>query len=178
MSAGGNAALTLTRPVAGDVPELAAMGRAWFTASFGHLYAAPDLAAFLAATHDEGVIAQRVADPARAYCLARSDDRLVGYVQLLLADGFDHPTSAERPVTLSQLYCAPGETGRGIGGALMAWTLAAARRHGADEMRLSVWSQNHGAQRFYARHGFVYVADIDFWVGAHRDEEFLYALKL
>ena len=49
---------------------------------------------------------------------------------------------------------------------------------GADEMQLSVWSGNHGAQRFYARYGFEKVADVHFWVGAHRDDEFLLSLML
>jgi ribosomal protein S18 acetylase RimI-like enzyme len=45
-------------------------------------------------------------------------------------------------------------------------------------MQLSVYSENLGAQRFYQRYGFEHVADIDFWVGNHRDDEFLYELKL
>lgn len=53
-----------------------------------------------------------------------------------------------------------------------------ARPRGADEPRLSVWSENFGARRLHARHGFVHVADIDFRVGGHRDHAFLYALKL
>jgi ribosomal protein S18 acetylase RimI-like enzyme len=170
--------LVLREATAADVPALAALGRDSFTATFGHLYAASDLAAFLAETHDEAAVARRLADPARVYRLAEVDGALAGYVQLVVAGGLDYPTGAARPVTLSQLYCAPAATGRGIGAALLAWALAEARARGADEMRLSVWSGNHGAQRFYARHGFVHVADIDFWVGNHRDDEFLYALKL
>ena len=49
---------------------------------------------------------------------------------------------------------------------------------GADEVQLSVWSGNTGAQRFYRRYGFEKVADIDFWVGRQRDDEFLFALVL
>ena len=69
-------------------------------------------------------------------------------------------------------------TGRGLGAALMDWAIAEARGLGADAIQLSVWTGNDGAQRFYARYGFVKVADIDFWVGEQRDEEFLFALGL
>ena len=58
------------------------------------------------------------------------------------------------------------------------WELAEARRWGADAVQLSVFSENFGAQRFYHRYGFTHVADIDFWVGNHRDHEFLYELPL
>lgn len=172
------AAPVLRAPTAADVPALAGFGRATFTGVFGHLYAAEDLAAFLAETHADKVVAERIADPRRTYRLAEVDGRLAGYVQLILAGGLDHPTGAERPMTLAQLYCAADMTGRGIGAALLEWVLAEARGRGADELRLSVWSENYGAQRFYARYGFVHIADIDFMVGRHRDHEFLYALKL
>jgi diamine N-acetyltransferase len=169
---------TLRAPAPADVPALAELGRASFVAAFGHLYAPDDLAAFLASTHDPAVVAGRIADPLRLYRVADEGDRLSGYVQLILADCFDHPTDAAFPVTLGSLYCAPDGTGKGTGAALLEWALAEARTRGADEMRLSVWSGNEGAQRFYARYGFVHVADTDFWVGSHRDDEFLYARRL
>jgi len=60
----------------------------------------------------------------------------------------------------------------------MDWALAEALGFGADEVQLSVWSGNHGAQRFYRRYGFEHVADIEFWVGEQCDEEFLFAKML
>ncbi len=162
-----------------DVPALAALGRASFTDAFGHLYAPEDLAAFLDEVHDEAAVARRVASPNRVYRLAEdAEGKLVGYCQLVLRDSFEPASTAERPITLSQLYCVASATGSGLGTALMEWALAEARTHGADELRLSVWAENHGAQRFYARYGFEKVADISFWVGQHRDDEFLYSLKL
>ena len=56
--------------------------------------------------------------------------------------------------------------------------MADARGWGGDAVQLSVFSENFGAQRFYRRHGFAHVAEIDFWVGNHRDHEFLYELPL
>jgi hypothetical protein len=68
-------------------------------------------------------------------------------------------------------------TGHGLGAALMDWAIAEARAWRADALQLSVFSENFGAQRFYQRYGFDHVADIDFWVGNHRDDEFLYELR-
>ena len=171
-------ALSLRAPTPADVPALAALGRESFSSAFGQLYRPEDLAAFLSEVHDEAAVARRVADPARIYALAESDRALLGYCQLVLEDKFDPPSEAEFPITLSQLYCADESTGKGVGKALMDWALDTARARSADEVRLSVWSGNHGAQRFYARYGFQKVADIGFWVGAQRDDEFLYSLKL
>lgn len=51
---------------------------------------------------------------------------------------------------VDQLYVAPGWTGRGIGGRLIA--LAKARRPGG--LDLYTFQVNSGARRFYERHGF------------------------
>jgi ribosomal protein S18 acetylase RimI-like enzyme len=91
----------------------------------------------------------------------------------------EHPESRpERPVLLSQLYCAGRTTGQGLGARLLEWAIERAREWHADALTLSVYSENHGAQRFYQRHGFRHVADISFWVGEQRDDEFLYELRL
>ena len=170
--------MTLRRPELGDVPALAVLGRASFVAAFGHLYAPADLAAFLASVHDADALRTEIASPDSAFQIAERDHRLVGHCKLKLVSGFEHQTGALRPMDLARLYCAPAETGQGTGAALMEWALSEARAHGSDELRLAVWSGNHGAQRFYARYGFEKIADVDFWVGSHRDDEFLYSLKL
>jgi ribosomal protein S18 acetylase RimI-like enzyme len=81
-------------------------------------------------------------------------------------------------VELKQLYTAPEATGRGIGGALMDWAMDQFAAYGADEAQLSVYAENHGAHRFYARYGFEKVADITFKVGDQLDPEFLFAKLL
>jgi ribosomal protein S18 acetylase RimI-like enzyme len=161
-----------------DVPALSALGRDSFVAKFGHMYRAEDLAAFLAETHSREAVAAELADPARRYCLAELDGALAGYCKLAIPSSLAAHDSARRPIEIKQLYTAPGLTGQGIGAALMDWALAEARAHAADAIQLSVWSGNGDAQRFYARYGFAKAGDIEFWVGAQRDEEFLFVLRL
>ncbi len=64
---------------------------------------------------------------------------------------------------LDQLYIAPGWTGRGIGGRLVE--LAQGLRPGG--LSLFTFQVNHGACRFYERHGFVLVDETD---GARNEE--------
>lgn len=161
-----------------DRDALVALGRASFDAAFGHLYRPEDLAAFLHGVHSPETVAAQLADRAIAYRLATRGDRLAGFAKLADGARFGVETGARRPVALSQLYTDPALTGQGIGARLMDWTIEEARRRRADAVQLSVWSGNEGAQRFYARHGFVKVADIDFMVGSHRDEEFLLERRL
>jgi len=163
-----------------DVPALADMARASFDAAFGHLYRPEDLAQFFAEYRTEANYLEHLADPPTLIQLAEVDGRLGAYCLIVRGQHFEEQDEPrpERPVFLSQLYCAPGMSGYGLGAALIEWAIAEARAWGADAVQLSVFSENFGAQRFYHRYGFAHVADIDFWVGNHRDHEFLYELKI
>lgn len=173
-------ALILRAAAAADVPELAELARDSFVAAFGHLYKPEDLALFLAEYRTPETYRRHLADPPTLIQVAEEDGRLAAYCLIVRGHKFaeQEEPRPERPVFLSQLYCAPEMTGRGLGAALIEWAIAEARAWGADALQLSVFSENFGAQRFYQRHGFVKVADIDFWVGNHRDDEFLYELRL
>lgn len=163
---------------AADIAALSALGRDSFVAKFGHMYRTEDLAAFLEQVHSPAAITAEMNDPGRLYHVAELGSRLVGYCKLGLACGWPEHARGANAMELKQLYTDPAMTGHGIGAALMDWALDEGRRRGADEMQLSVWSGNHGAQKFYARYGFSKVADITFPVGEHIDEEFLFARLL
>jgi ribosomal protein S18 acetylase RimI-like enzyme len=161
-----------------DACALATLARDSFVAAFGHLYRAEDLAAFLAAHKTVERYRQNLADSGTLIQLAEADDGLAGYCQLRRPSAFRSKSDASSPIELQQLYLAPGMTGRGTGAALMEWALEQARALGSDAVQLSVFSENYAAQRFYARFGFARIADVDFWVGAQRDNEFLNELSL
>ncbi len=161
-----------------DAAALADLGARSFVAKFGHLYRPEDLADFLAGSHGEANVAAEIANPAMPILLACEGERLLGYCKLKLACGWPDHARGRKAIELKQLYTDPEATGRGIGAKLMNWALAKARVEGADEVQLSVYSDNPGAQKFYQRYGFEKVGDIFFMVGAKRDEEFLFAAML
>lgn len=161
-----------------DIAALSRLATDSFVAKFGHLYRPEDLSAFLESTLSEHAVAAELTNPDRLYCLAERGGQLVAYCKMGLSCGWPEHARGARAIELKQLYTAPGMAGGGIGAALMDWAFDVAARHGADEMQLSVWSENHGAQRFYARYGFAKVADIHFMVGSHKDDEFLFAKLL
>lgn len=161
-----------------DAEALAELGRTSFVDAFGHLYSAEDLNTFLESTYTPEVAATDIANPMRLFRIAESDGAMVGYCKLGFDKSLDYEAGDRRVVELKQLYLRGKQTGTGIGGALMNWALAEARDRGFDEVVLSVWSENHGAQRFYRKHGFEKVGDTIFMVGKQRDEEFLFGLRL
>ena len=163
-----------------DTAELAELSRAAFVATFGHLYRPEDLAAYLAEYRTPARYAADLADPATSIQLAEVGERIAAFCTIVRGHRFDaqpEPAPA-RPVLINQLDCAPDMTGRGLGAELLEWAIGAAREWRADTLQLSVYSENFGAQRFYRRFGFAPTGDLDFWVGNHRDHEFLYQLDL
>lgn len=170
--------LTLRPARLQDAPALARLGRESFRAAFAHLYDPADLAAFLEEVYADAVVAEEMADPQYLHRLAWDGDELAGFCKLIRPSPYAEHSPAANPVAIGQLYTDPARTGRGVGAALIEWALDHARASGRDAVQLSVWSGNKGAQRFYARHGFRKIADIDFWVGGHRDDEFLLELRL
>lgn len=160
-----------------DALALAELGRSSFCAAFEHLYRPQDLTTFLDQVYTTDTVAQEIADPSITHRLADAGGKLVGYCKLRVPSWYAEHSGARNPIALGQLYTDAEYTGQGIGAALMDWALDHARDQGHDAVQLSVWSENFGAQRFYQRYGFGKIADIDFWVGEQRDEEFLYELR-
>jgi len=173
--------MMILRPASlSDADNLAHLGRSSFCAAFEHLYRPVDLSAFLEEAYSVEVVTTEIGDPAITHQLAQDADSsaLTGYVKIKQPSGYSEYSDAANPLGLGQLYCAPTRIGEGIGAALMDWALTEAKTLGCDAIQLSVWSENFGAQRFYARYGFTKIADIAFWVGQHRDDEFLYELRI
>ena len=158
-----------------DAAALDALFRASFTATFAHLYAPHDLAAFLDRFTPEAWAAN-LADPAVAIRVAAQGEALVGYAKLGPVTLPIAPTGSA--LELRQLYLAHAAKGTGIAAVLMDWTIGAARARGAGELFLSVFVDNHRARRFYARYGFQDVGRYDFLVGSHVDEDRLMRLAL
>jgi len=159
-----------------DGPELATMAKRCFTETFGTLYRASDLAAFLEATFGDEGLPSQLADPAYAVRLATDDRRIIGFAKLgPVAFPGDWPADA---IELHQLYVLGGWHGEGVGPALMDWAIARARADRRREIVLSVYIDNRRAQRFYARYGFQEIGRYQFRVGETIDDDRIWRLTL
>ena len=159
-----------------DTAALADLARRAVSAKFQHLYKPEDFAAFREAAHSDAKVAKEIADPGMRVAVVEEAGTLVAFCKLVLQSTLPTGHSdARRPLELKQLYTDPARIGGGLGKRLMDWALAEAEREVADEVQLTVYSENVEAQRFYHRYGFAKIADIEFWVGNHCDPEFLYA---
>lgn len=75
----------------------------------------------------------------------------IGYVVVALGFSVQHGGVDS---FLDDLYIRPADRGRGLGSQVLAQLRAALRPRGVKAMHLGVMPANHGARRFYRRHGF------------------------
>ena len=192
----------IRRATPADAEALSDLSRTCFTQTFGHLYAPSDLEAFLDEAYSPTVLRTELNDPERATWLlfdepvdeARatlSSDDLpgtpeprdeaptssvsqapIGYVTACPAH-LPHPDVAPGDGEVQRLYILQGHQGGGRGTALLRTALDWLERDGPRTIWIGVWSENYGAQRFYARHGFEIVGDYSFMVGDHADHELI-----
>ncbi|HVM98868.1 MAG TPA: GNAT family N-acetyltransferase [Caulobacteraceae bacterium] len=163
---------TIRRATQDDAAALAAIGARTFSETFAHLYPPQDLAAFLAEAHSVERARADLANPNKAVWLVEAAGEVVGYA-LAGPCKLPHPEVTPDCGELDRIYVLRDYQGGGTGSRLLGETLAWLEKDGPRRIWIGVWSENHGAQRLYARHGFEKVGTYEFIVGATRDHEFI-----
>ncbi|MDH5822273.1 GNAT family N-acetyltransferase [Luteimonas sp. RD2P54] len=162
----------IRRATVEDAAALSTLAARTFTETFGHLYPPEDLRTFL----DEAYALERqrtiLAHPDYAVWLLEHDGAAVGHAAAGPC-GLPHPAVRPGDGELKRLYLlAPWQAG-GWGGRMMRTALDWLLRGGPRPLWVGVWSENPGAQRFYARYGFERVGDYRFPVGRVQDLEYI-----
>lgn len=164
--------LSIRRATVDDAATLSALAAATFTEAFGHHYEAGDLQAFLDDAYDVGKQATILGHPDYAVWLLERDGRAVGHCAAGPC-GLPHEDVLPGDGEVKRLYVLREAQSGGWGGRLMDTAMAWLERDGPRTLWVGVWSENPGAQRFYARYGFRQVGTYGFRVGRVVDLEFI-----
>jgi ribosomal protein S18 acetylase RimI-like enzyme len=159
-----------------DAAALANFARASWLATFGQLpYPPEDLLAYLTEKYGEEIQRAEIADPEVRYRLALRRGEIVGYC---MTGPLDMPVEDAQGMELYRLYVDESVKGAGVADELMRDCVALLRGKGASAVYLSVWEENHRAQRFYRRHGFQDYSEWQFMVGKSADRDLIWRLAL
>jgi ribosomal protein S18 acetylase RimI-like enzyme len=162
----------IRRATPADAAAAAAITRRNFTETFGHMYPPADLADFLDTSYALGALQRLLADPAQALWLLEQDGEPIGHA-LAGPCGLSHTDVQPGDGELKRLYVLKHAHNRGLGARLFETVLDWLERDGPRTLWIGVWSENHGAQRFYARYGFEKAGEYEFPVGNTRDRDFI-----
>jgi diamine N-acetyltransferase len=156
-----------------DADTLSALSAQAFVQAFGPQYPPEDLRDFLAEAYAPAKQRRAIADPGHAVLLLERDDgTAVGYAAVGPC-GLPHPDVRDGDGELKRLYLLDEVQNGGWGGKLFDAALAWLLRDGPRRIWIGVYSQNHGAQRFYARRGWEKVGEYFYPVGRVRDLEWI-----
>ncbi|MGO3126459.1 MAG: GNAT family N-acetyltransferase [Luteimonas sp.] len=164
--------MIIRRATVEDADRLSTLAARTFTETFGHLYPPEDLAFFLRDAYAADKQRVILSHPDYAVWLLEDEGAAVGHAAAGPC-GLPHPQVAAGDGELKRLYLLRDYHNGGWGSRMfdeaMQWLL----RDGPRTLWIGVWSENVGAQRFYARHGFGKVGGYKFPVGNTLDDEFI-----
>jgi diamine N-acetyltransferase len=162
--------LTYRRGEVADAGAVDHVFRSSFIDTFAHLYRPEDLEAFLAKFTLEAW-QRELGDERFVFRMAEADGRPIGFAKL---GPPDLPIEASGPwVELRQLYVLNEWRGAGAARELMDWALEEAKSRGANDLYLTVYTDNHRARRFYQKYGFEEIGPYAFMVGEQADEDII-----
>src|SRR5690606_28796641 len=157
----GRVSLAIRRATVDDAATLTSLCARTFTETFGHLYPPEDLEAFLGEANTPERQATIPGHPDYAVWLLEEDGIEVGHAAAGPC-GLPHPEVEPGDGELKRLYVLASHQGCGWGSRVFAEAERWLLRDGPRTLWIGVWSGNHGAQRFYARHGYEKVGTYEF----------------
>lgn len=163
---------SIRRATVDDAPTLSALAARTFTETFGHLYPPQDLQDFIDASYTVERQRTILAHPDYAVWLLELDGEAVGHAAAGPC-GLPHPDVKPGDGELKRLYLVKTQQSCGWGSRLLETALAWLEHDGPRTLWLGVWSENFGAQRFYAGMVSKRPASTCFPVGDTNDLEFI-----
>lgn len=160
-----------------DVEILAETGKRLFTAAYGNISGADDLAAHVDDYFSVAAVARELQREDVQYHLAMDGDDIVGFLKIRRS-----PVPKDVPfsngIEVQQLYVSPNQQRRGIGRLLTDCAVSITRAQSADGLWLSVWQEADWAVKFYRAYGYRTVGTAVFRLGKSRFTDFLMCLPV
>ena len=164
--------LVIRKATPDDADAMSRIATDTFVETFGHLYPPEDLAYFLLNSYSPAAQREMLENESVAMWFLEREGIPVGHA-CAGACGLPHPDANETDGELKRLYVLREAHNGGWGTRLLETALDWLQKDGPRALWIGVWSENLGAQRFYARHGFHKVGEYEFPVGETRDREFI-----
>ena len=159
-------AASIRRATRTDVAALSLVGSATFLETFAGVINGADIIAHCVNEHSTAVYEKLLTKVEAAMWLAESlhGGAPVGYAVL---DQPKLPAAELDDLEIKRIYVLARFHGTGVGANLMSEAIEEAKQRGARRALLGVYSQNHRALAFYAKHGFRRIGERHFRVGAN-----------
>jgi ribosomal protein S18 acetylase RimI-like enzyme len=171
-------AVRIRECASGDASVLALVGQATFLDAYADVLPGPDILAHCEGEHGPAYYAARLGKPGYRFWIAEADPGAAPVGYAMLAPPELPVPCGPGDVELKRIYLLHRFQGAGVGAALMAAAMDAARAAGASRLLLGVYGQNLRALAFYRRQGFTQAGVRQFQVGANAYDDLVLARVL
>lgn len=148
-----------------DAALVADMSRRTFYDAFAAQNTPENIAHYMDEQFTRESLMAEVGMPGNIFLLACLDGQPVGYARLL-----EHAPPPEigegQGIEIVRIYAEQSAIGKGVGAALMQYSIDLGREKGMKWIWLGVWEHNHRAIAFYSKWGFEKFGDHPFVLGA------------
>ena len=169
---------TVRQAVTADVDRLALIGSATFLETFAGVLDGDAIVAHCAAEHSASAYRRYLEGGSAAWLVeAGTGQAPIGF-SLLGSTELPGSVSDGSDIELKRIYTLSRFHGGRIGAELLRHAILHAERQGGRRLLLGVYAGNGRARAFYAKHGFVQIADRRFRVGAHEYDDVVLARKI
>lgn len=167
--------MQIITPTLEDVPRLRQLMHSTFTETFGHLYPAGDLTAFLGSAYSSEAVTAELGASRNFWRMVLSEDGTPAAYLECVPGHLPHPECTPAHGEIKRVYVLKRHQGKGLGHQLMQIALQhLADRYADAPQWVGVWSENLKAQRLYQAYGFEKVGEYTFPVGATEDRDFIF----
>lgn len=165
--------MQIRRATAADADVLSQLSRETFSETFAHLYTAENLNWHLDFSYAPDKYRDALDEQGcAAWLLEDANGQAQGYVFVGPCE-LPHAEVQPGDMELKRLYLRRAAQNAGHGAQLFAVAEQWMQANAPHNLWIGVWSENHGAQRFYARHGYEKAGEYLYPVGETRDLEFI-----
>jgi diamine N-acetyltransferase len=171
---------TIRKATTADATTARAIAIANFTETWGDSYSIVDLNSYLQTHYALESFERQLASDQYALLLLERHDPANG-IRKAIGHAFCGPCALPHAdiqpmdIELKRLYILKAFHNLGLGHELMTLAMQWMLARKPPRLWLGVYSENRGAQRFYARYGFQKVGEYHFIVGETRDHEFIFS---
>ena len=150
---------------------LADISRTTFAETFAPANAPEDMAIFMEQQFTANQLKSEMGKPGYLHQLASYNGAPAGY---LFLKKHSHPQLQQaEALEISRIYCLQAHQGKGVGKAMMEYTLQFAQENGLPTIWLEVWKENTKALAFYTSFGFRIFGETDFMLGNDLQKDWL-----
>jgi len=147
-----------------DAEALSELARTTFNETFASTTSDQNLQAYIERSFYPAKQLEEIRDPKRSIFIAWHEERAVGFLSLF--EGDPEPCLKSLPaIELSRIYIDRRWHGSGLARELVELAIKIARQKAYASIWLGVWQENHRAQKFYRKLGFVKAGTHIFMMG-------------